>query len=275
MKTRKYIVLTVVLLMAVMFGAQGCHIFTFSGCTRGGYPAGARIRVTELIYHTGCQTLRCPRASSYDVTANSQGVISYNKDEDGLCFSSKLSFTFIGLSLNTFNNLSGSVNLQAPPSSVTIGGSGIDTTYGMPIMHLYDYNGTFIGKQTATSCDGWNWATFNLETLTNPYSGTYHAKVARMRWDGNYEEIGDAPIDCYGYPRVDNDGDGSYCDQDCNDNNPNIYPYAAADCSGYLWDANCNGRSDTMESECSYGGGGGGGCLNQEQSLRPMPCYAY
>lgn len=269
------------LLLAVMVGSQSCNIFSFGGCTRGGYLHGTQIRVTELIENTGCQTLGCPRWSSYVVTANSQGNINYSKDENGQCWpqSFKLTFTFAGFNPPNFSNLSGSINLAAPPSSVTIGGWGMDTTYGMPILHLYDYNNRFIGQQTATSVAGdGTWATFNMQPLTNPWSGVYHARIARARWDGNYEEIGDAPIDCYGMPRVDGDGDGSYCDEDCNDDDPNIYPWASPDCSGGLWDANCNGQYDPFEYECrdpnecgpQYRGGqqSKGG----EQSREEFPC---
>jgi hypothetical protein len=278
---KKFTLMMTLLLMAAMVSSQGCNIFSFGGCTRGGYVQGVQIRVSELITRKGCQTLRCPRVDSYIVTANSQGVISYSKDEDGLCWpnSTKLTFSFAGINLPNFSNLSGSVNLSAPPSSITIGGWGIDTYYGTPILHLYDYNNRFIGQQWATNVAGdGSWATFNMEPLTNPWSGTYHARILRARWDGNYEEIGDAAIDCYGMPRVDEDGDGSYCDEDCNDENPYISPWSSADCSGSLWDANCNGQYDPFEYECDdpndcgpqYRGGqqSKGGEQNREQ----WPC---
>ena|ERR1051326_1965863 len=260
MRLRAFTLTTVLLLLVGALLSQGCRLFSSSGCTQGGYLSGTVVRVSEIIEHTGCLTLRCPRLSSYDVTADSNGNIHYSRDEDGNCISSKLTFTIVGFSLTSFSNLSGSINLNAPPSSVTIGGSGIDTTYGMPIMALFDYNGTFIGQETAqaTSGDG-TWAQFNVPSLTNPYSGTYHAKVAILRWDGKYEEVGDAPIDCYGLPLVDADGDGVYVDQDCNDGDPNISPLAPADCSGYYWDANCNGIADVTEYACTSGGGGDGG----------------
>ena len=201
----------------------------------------------------------------YDRTANSQGVITYNKDEDGLCFSYKTTFTFVSFNLSTFTNLTGSINLGKIPSSVSIGGWGMDSTYGMPKLQLYDYYGTFVAG------DG-TWAIFNMQPLTNPWSGTYHAHIVRARWDGNYEEIGDAPIDCYGQPRVDSDGDGVYCDQDCNDEDANIYPWAPPDCTGNYWDANCNGQYDPLESECQ---GPGDGCNNQDPHGLQMPCEEY
>ena len=253
MKKKTFTLMMTLLLLAVMGGSQGCNIFSFGGCTRGGYLHGTQIRVTELIEQTGCQTLGCPRWSSYVVTANSQGNINYSKDENGQCWpnSFKLTFSFAGFNPPNFTNLSGSINLAAPPSSVTIGGWGISNAYGTPLLHLYDYNNRFIGQQFATNVAGdGSWATFNMQPLNNPWSGVYSARIARARWDGNYEEIGVAAIDCYGMPRVDGDGDGSYCDEDCNDDDPNISPWASADCTGGLWDANCNGQYDPFEYAC-------------------------
>ncbi|MCA1634372.1 MAG: putative metal-binding motif-containing protein [Acidobacteria bacterium] len=266
MKLRAFTLTTVTLLLAAAALVQGCRIFSFSGCTRDGFAPGATVMVSELIFHTGCQTLRCPREISYDVRADSNGRISYNRDEDGNCWpnSTKLSFRTIRIPLPTFSNLSGDVNLNSPPSSITIGGWGMDATYGMPSMHLFDYNGTFVGAATAQAVgpDG-SWAQFNVPALPNPYSGTYHAKIAVMRWDGIYDEVGDAPINCYGLPLVDADGDGTYSDLDCNDDDPYIYPLAPPDCSGLYWDANCNGQGDMYEYACQSGGGGeccGPGC---------------
>lgn len=283
MKNKTFKLLAVLLLIVGLIGSQGCSIFSFVGCSKGGYQPGMVIRVTQEVYHTGCQTLRCPRQNMYDRTANNQGVITYNKDEDGQCWPQSLKTTFSIRSfgtLPTFSNLTGSVNLNAPPSSITIGGWGMDTYYGMPKLQLFDYYGNFIGQQTASSVAGdGTWASFDLQPLTNPWSGVYHARIIRARWDGNYEEIGDAPIDCYGMPRVDEDGDGIYCDQDCNDEDPNISPLAGADCTGGLWDANCNGQYDPFEYECQEPNGGCGpqyrGGSGGEQNRPEEPCYMY
>ncbi|MBV9210383.1 MAG: hypothetical protein JOZ52_07125 [Acidobacteria bacterium] len=275
MKRKIFTLSTLLVLAALVAGSQGCSIFSFVGCTKGGYVQGIVVRVTQDILHTGCQTLRCPRQNMYDRTANSQGNITYNKDEDGLCWpqSQKTTFTIVGVNLPHFTNLTGSINLNAPPSSITISGWGMDTYYGTPRLQLFDYNWNFIGEETATSVAGdGSWAVFNMQPLTNPWSGTYHAHITRARWDGNYEEIGDVSIDCYGLPRVDEDGDGVYCDQDCNDEDANISPWAAPDCSGYYWDANCNGQYDPFESECQSPGDG---CGYQDPHMEQMPCYNY
>lgn len=265
MNKRRLTLTAALLLLVVAAATPGCRIFSFSGCTRNGFAPGATVRVREQIFHTGCQTLGCPRINSYEVRADSTGTIRYNRDEDGMCWpnSTKLDFTTVRIPLPTFSATSGPINLQAPPPSVTIAGSGIDTTYGAPIMFLYDYNYTFVGSQTAQSYDGSTWANFALPALPNPYSGTYTAKLAVMQWDGTYIEVGEAYVDCYGIPRTDNDGDGVYCDQDCDDWDWRISPWNSPDCSGYLWDANCNGQYDPFEYECQPQPGGeccGPGC---------------
>src|SRR2546423_11836513 len=39
-----------------------------------------------------------------------------------------------------------SVDVNSPPGSITLGGSGLSTQYGMPIAEYYDEYGTFIGQ---------------------------------------------------------------------------------------------------------------------------------
>ena len=49
---------------------------------------------------------------------------------------------------------------------------------------------------------------------------------------------------------IDNDGDGANSDEDCDDNNPNVFPGAAELCDGL--DNNCNQQVDENLSFVTY-----------------------
>lgn len=99
-----------------------------------------------------------------------------------------------------FNASPSSIDLQAPPPTVEMTGSGLSTAYGMPrIEYIDSYSGTLIGSATATAvnADG-TWLQANTPDLSSVYSGTYSVLVSNIKADGSLEYVGTATVDCYG-----------------------------------------------------------------------------
>lgn len=140
--------------------------------------------------------------------------------------------TNLGLSLSASPS---SINLQSPPSSGTITGSGFDATYGMPRVDYFDGNGFLVGSVVASSvASGGTSLTANMPNLTYVYSGTYQVKVTNRTWDGYYLDIvGTASMTGWGNDRPDSDGDGWYDDQDCAPYDPYLATDCTETCGGY------------------------------------------
>jgi hypothetical protein len=89
-----------------------------------------------------------------------------------------------------------SINLQAPPASVTISGGGFDATYGMPLIEYYDqYSGDLIASATASwvAADG---LTLQLiaPDLMGVTSGSYNIVVSNIAADLSTTPVGVAPV---------------------------------------------------------------------------------
>lgn len=141
-----------------------------------------------------------------------------------------------------------SIDLQAPPPSITITGEAISTSYGMPKVQFYNEYETLVAEVTASDVapDG-SWLTAPTPGLGNVYTGQYSVEVSNVTPYGTTEVIGAAQLNTYGRDRVDADGDGWYADEECDDNDPNVNPSAPPDCNGLYYDRNCNGIPDSQE----------------------------
>jgi hypothetical protein len=103
-------------------------------------------------------------------------------------------------SIGPFFPVMQSVNLQAPPPSIELSGSGLDTTYGMPHLEYFDgYSGDTIGSAdaTAVSADG-SWLQSPTPDLSGVYSGTYSILISNRQADGSLAYVGTASFDTYG-----------------------------------------------------------------------------
>jgi len=96
-----------------------------------------------------------------------------------------------------------SINLQSPPASGSISGSGISAAYGMPIIEYRDYGDAIIGQTTATevAADG-SWLSGPVPDLSAAYTGTYLLWVSNRNADGSHSVIGVAEVQASGrdYP---------------------------------------------------------------------------
>ena len=161
-----------------------------------------------------------------------------------------------------------SVNILAPPATVTIYGYDISTAYGMPQVTNYDSYGRRAASTTASAVasDG-TWVQVDMPDLSYCYTGQFQLIVANRSW-GGIEEIGYAVVNIWGRDRVDADGDGWFSDEECDDNDPFVNPGASPDCYGTYYDRNCNGMRD--QDEC-YSGPCGGGDLSRP--IEECPVY--
>lgn len=94
----------------------------------------------------------------------------------------------------------GWIDLQAPPSTMSMTGSGVTTAYGMPrLEYMNPYTGNLIAAATATSVSGdGTWLQANTPDLSEIYSGDYTVFVSNVQADGSLVYIGAATITAYG-----------------------------------------------------------------------------
>lgn len=124
-----------------------------------------------------------------------------NPDMDVSAGQTKTARCLVFGSIGPFFPFQQSVNLQAPPPNLELGGgSGLDSTYGMPHLEYFDgYSGEVIGSTdaTAVSADG-SWLQSPTPDLSQVYSGTYNILISNRQADGSMAYIGTATFDTYG-----------------------------------------------------------------------------
>ncbi len=127
------------------------------------------------------------------------GQIS-NSNVDVVANDSILAQCLIPGILFPFTMSPGAVDLQAPPASMQMSGSGLVTTYGMPRIEYRDpYTGALVAVTTASkvSRDG-NSLIMATPDLSAVYSGTYSVHVSNIMADGSFEQVGGTTVDAYG-----------------------------------------------------------------------------
>ena len=112
----------------------------------------------------------------------------------------KIRLTCFTIGVGFFSASPDAVDVNAPPSTGTITGSGISTTYGMPVVSYYDENGYLLAERTATAvaADG-TWLQGPVPDFSGSYNGQYTLVVNNKNADGSPAIIGTALIDVYGF----------------------------------------------------------------------------
>ena len=155
----------------------------FSSCCGTFHVADGRVPARWRIFAgpPGCGQLTNP---NMDVSANQTKVAQ--------C----LTFGFIF----PFAASPDSIDLQSQPSTMSMTGSGLTTTYGMPRLAYMDpYTGNLIAATTATSVSGdGTWLQANVPDLSALYSGSYTVFVSNVLADGSLEYVGAASVTAYG-----------------------------------------------------------------------------
>jgi hypothetical protein len=108
------------------------------------------------------------------------------------------------------------IDLDNPPTTATIEGSGMSSDGGLPVVEYYDMNGTLVAQQTASdlSADG-TLLSMSLPDLSAVAGGRYLITVRNA--DGTV--AGDGVVDLFHYSSVPSDpgpgDDPPGCQQDC------------------------------------------------------------
>jgi hypothetical protein len=93
------------------------------------------------------------------------------------------------------------IDAQNPPNAITISGSGLDASYGMPVVTAYDEFGNFAGQETATwvAADGSSLIVNTPSGLT-VRNGAYNLSVENIMSDGSQNLLGMGHINVYNVP---------------------------------------------------------------------------
>lgn len=146
------------------------------------------------------------------------------------------------------------IDVNTPPATCTISGSGISAANGMPVIEYYDENEVFIQRTTAyeVAADG-TWLKVHVPNMSSVYTGRYNIEISNVMADGTRQIAGSAPLEAYGRP-ADADGDGYKCygayGNDCDDSDAMIHP-GTPTCYNMLIDGNCDGIIDFDQPPCN------------------------
>jgi hypothetical protein len=99
------------------------------------------------------------------------------------------------LSVPTFSLYPNPVYISSPPSTGTVYGTGLTTTYGMPLVQYYTMDGTLAGQENANSVSpngtSAQIAAFNVSQLPH---GAYASFVSNAASGGTYTYIGNGAV---------------------------------------------------------------------------------
>lgn len=123
------------------------------------------------------------------------GCVTYSPSTNGGCNGT---VTVIGGNFTFFASPE-YVDLQAPPATFSISGSGISVAYGMPKVQYWDDFGQLVGEMTASSvADDGTWLEAPTPYSGQAYSGRWTVYVMNRTWDGGVEHAGSAIVYAYG-----------------------------------------------------------------------------
>jgi hypothetical protein len=88
-----------------------------------------------------------------------------------------------------------SIDVSNPPATVTINGSGISSTYGMPYVDYFDQYGNVVaeGRASQVAQDGTS-LSGNTPDLSNVTSNTYSVIVRNVQANGSLQYVGAAMV---------------------------------------------------------------------------------
>jgi hypothetical protein len=181
--------LFILLAFLILCAAPGCISLTPTECKRENLTPNT----TYIISYDH------PPTSRQDIlrTTDQNGTLFFPKDANGNCNAVTITSTLAGF--NSFAVSPSSIDLEAPPATMSVTGTGISSTYGMPVVDFYDNNSNFIARTTATAVDpGGTWLQATTPDLSQVYSGNYQVEVHNVKADSSMDFIGIAEVVTYG-----------------------------------------------------------------------------
>ncbi len=106
--------------------------------------------------------------------------------------------------------------VSAPPSSLSLTGSGVSITYGMPHVQIFNNLGTKIADVIATSAtDSGKALTTPAPGLTGLTTGTYGLEVLNVQSNGSLAPVGATPVPIIAPWTGGGGGGGGHCQHEC------------------------------------------------------------
>lgn len=117
------------------------------------------------------------------------------------------------------------INTTAPPSSVTVTGEGLNTTYGLPLIQYYDLNGNLVAQENATSVSSPTAMVVSGGGISHLPVGTYAGYVSNAGPNGTWNYVGTGSLQVAdGWVTIDGwEQSAEVC----------VHPLAGGDCSSY------------------------------------------
>lgn len=178
----------------------------------GGIVSGNHVQdrsgATGTVYSFGVNTSPSGRASVDGGRAPALWRLTGNVA--GLCFFSNIDRDIdrgeeeriicpAGFLITGYSASPNSIDVYSPPATMTITGSGMDGTHGLPSVAYYDESGYLVAETTTTTVAGdGTWLQANTPNLSSVYTGNYTVIVRNAMADGNWRAVGAANVYVYG-----------------------------------------------------------------------------
>jgi hypothetical protein len=184
------------------------------------YATGTTIGATEffdrnVLHNARFEGAKVPGVWRF-IASGYAGCFGQVRAEEDMGIGEKIRLTCFTIGVGLFSASPDSVDITAPPSTGTVAGSGIDATYGMPVVGYYNEGGYLMSEQTATAVAGdGTWLQGPVPDFSGSYNGQYNLVVSNKNADASRTIIGTAVVYVTGFyipPPPEPEPNPCYCD---------------------------------------------------------------